>query len=100
MKTVEIDDEYQRNQIIAGSGTTAHAVNLLNSEDNGNRRCIMITNNEVSENETSILSNKGLKPGDIDWENNGVARYITWPRTLCTIKGVNTQNSHLNGTYK
>ena len=77
MKIVEIDDEYQRNQIIAGSGTTAHAVNLLNSEDNGNRRCIMITNNEVSENETSILSNKGLKPGDIDWENNGVARYIT-----------------------
>ena len=29
----------------AGSGTTLHAVNLLNAEDDGNRRCIMVTNN-------------------------------------------------------
>ena len=27
----------------AGSGTTLNAVNLLNSEDNGNRRCILVT---------------------------------------------------------
>ena len=31
----------------AGSGTTLHAVNLLNAEDGGHRRCIMVTNNEV-----------------------------------------------------
>lgn len=30
----------------AGSGTTAHAVNLLNAEDNGNRRFVLCTNNE------------------------------------------------------
>jgi adenine-specific DNA-methyltransferase len=35
----------------AGSGTTLHAVNLLNAEDGGNRRCVMVTNNEVSEEE-------------------------------------------------
>ncbi len=28
----------------AGSGTTLHAVNLLNAEDGGNRKCIMVTN--------------------------------------------------------
>ena len=26
----------------AGSGTTGHAVNLLNAEDGGNRRCILV----------------------------------------------------------
>ena len=31
----------------AGSGTTLHAVNLLNKEDGGHRRCIMVTNNEI-----------------------------------------------------
>ena len=33
----------------AGSGTTLHAVNLLNAEDGGHRRCTMVTNNEVSD---------------------------------------------------
>lgn len=31
----------------AGSGTTMHAVNLLNEEDGGQRRCILVTNNEI-----------------------------------------------------
>lgn len=35
----------------AGSGTTLHAVNLLNAEDGGHRRCVMVTNNEVSSDE-------------------------------------------------
>lgn len=30
----------------AGSGTTAHAVMKLNSEDNGKRQCVLVTNNE------------------------------------------------------
>lgn len=30
----------------AGSGTTGHAVALLNEEDNGSRSCILVTNNE------------------------------------------------------
>ena len=41
----------------AGSGTTLHAVNLLNAEDGGHRRCIMVTNNEVSADEAK--SDKG-----------------------------------------
>lgn len=30
----------------AGSGSTAHAVALLNSKDNGNRQCVLVTENE------------------------------------------------------
>ena len=50
----------------AGSGTTLHAVNLLNAEDGGSRRCIMVTNNEVSESEAKSLTKLGHKPGDED----------------------------------
>jgi len=32
----------------AGSGTTFHATCLLNAEDAGSRRCILVTNNEVA----------------------------------------------------
>jgi len=83
----------------AGSGTTAHAVNLLNEEDGGHRRCILVTNNEVSEEEAKALSRNGINPGDPEWEENGVARHITWPRTVCTIKGTNTNGEPLGGNY-
>ena len=83
----------------AGSGTTLHAVNLLNAEDGGHRRCIMVTNNEVSEAEEKKMAEAGLKPGDKEWEKYGIARYVTWPRTACTITGVNVNNKSLNGYY-
>ncbi len=35
----------------AGSGTTAHAVQKLNAEDGGNRRFILVSNSEVTEDE-------------------------------------------------
>lgn len=71
----------------SGSGTTLHAVNLLNAEDGGHRRCIMVTNNEVSEAEAKTLTRQGIKPGDEEWERLGIARYVTWPRTVCSIEG-------------
>ncbi|WP_243113456.1 MULTISPECIES: site-specific DNA-methyltransferase [Blautia] len=46
----------------AGSGTTMHAVNLLNAEDGGHRRCIMVTNNEVSADEAKMLKTKAISP--------------------------------------
>lgn len=33
----------------AGSGTTLHATAMLNAEDGGKRRCVLITNNDVDE---------------------------------------------------
>lgn len=83
----------------AGSGTTLHAVNLLNAEDGGHRRCIMVTNNEVSAEEAKALSAKGLKPGDEEWDSLGIARYVTWPRTVCSIEGHDVNGAPLKGKY-
>ena len=83
----------------AGSGTTLHAVNLLNTEDGGHRRCIMVTNNEVSADEAKDLSAQGYHPGDVEWEQYGIARYVTWPRTVCSIEGHDVNGQPLKGTY-
>lgn len=83
----------------AGSGTTMHAVNLLNAEDGGHRRCIMVTNNEVSDAEAKEMSKRGLKPGDEKWEKLGIARYVTWPRTVCSIEGHDVNGNPLKGNY-
>lgn len=83
----------------AGSGTTLHAVNLLNAEDGGHRRCILVTNNEVSDEEAQNLKRQGYQPGDEEWEKLGIARYVTWPRTVCSIKGRNINDCPLQGNY-
>ena len=83
----------------AGSGTTLHAVNLLNLKDGGNRRCVLVTNNEVSEEEAKILTKKGFKPGDSEWDCLGIAQYVTWPRTVGCILGKDINNSEVDGTY-
>lgn len=83
----------------AGSGTTLHAVNLLNAEDGGKRRCILVTNNEVSDSEAKALKKQGHQPDDEEWERLGIARYVTWPRTLCSIKGEDVNGEPLKGNY-
>ena len=83
----------------AGSGTTLHAVNLLNAEDGGHRRCILVTNNEVSADETKTLTAQGFQPGDEEWERLGIARYVTWPRTVCSIEGHDINGQPLKGNY-
>lgn len=83
----------------AGSGTTLHAVNLLNAEDGGHRRCILVTNNEVSVDEAKALTKQGFKPGDPEWENLGIARHVTWPRTVCSIEGHDIKGAPLKGDY-
>ena len=83
----------------AGSGTTLHAVNLLNAEDGGHRRCIMVTNNEVSADEAKSLTDQGFQPGDPEWEKLGIARYVTWPRTVCSIEGHDINGVPLKGDY-
>ena len=76
-----------------------HAVNLLNSEDKGHRRCILVTNNEISDSEAKDLITKGMKPGDEEWERLGIARYVTWPRTVCSIEGHDVNGNPLKGNY-
>lgn len=83
----------------AGSGTTLHAINLMNAMDAGKRRCVLVTNNEVSENEAEILREKGFCPGDDEWEKWGIARYVTWPRTVGSIKGHDVNGKVVSGGY-
>lgn len=83
----------------AGSGTTLHAVNLLNAEDGGHRRCICVTNNEVSEAEEKKFVADGLRPSDHDWEKYGIANYVAWPRTVCSIEGHDVNGKPLEGDY-
>ena len=83
----------------AGSGTTLHAVNLMNAEDGGQRRCILVTNNEVSADEEKQLTAAGYSRGDEEWNNLGIARYVTWPRTVCSILGRDIDGNPLEGDY-
>lgn len=83
----------------AGSGTTLNAVNLLNATDGGSRRCILVTNNEVSSEEAAALTARGLQPGDDEWEAQGICRSVTWPRSKYTILGQRDDGSVLTGEY-
>ena len=59
----------------------------------------MVTNNEVSEAEAKTLTSQGYQPGDEEWEKLGIARYVTWPRTICSIEGHNINGEPLKGNY-
>ena len=84
----------------AGSGTTAHAVMRLNSQDSGKRQCISVTNNEVSADEQVVLRKKKLRPGDDDWEKWGVCDYITKPRVEAAITGKTADGKTIEDDYK
>lgn len=83
----------------AGSGTTLNAINLLNYEDGGSRRCILITNNEVSDSDAKELIKYGNVPGTQIWENHGICRSVTWPRTKYSILGVHSNGTPLQKDY-
>lgn len=72
---------------------------MLNAEDNGRRRCVLVTNNEVSVDEAKTLKKHGHNPGDSEWEKMGIAQYITWPRTVSSIKGCDVNENSLDGEY-
>jgi len=83
----------------AGSGTTLHAVNLLNSIDGGSRRCILVANNEVVDKEAKDLQKLGIRAGDDLWEKHGVCRAVTWLRLKYTILGHRDDGTQLEGDY-
>ena len=84
----------------AGSGTTAHAVMRLNNEDGGRRRTILVTNNEVSADRASDLAARGFRPGDQEWDEEGICEYVTKPRVRAAITGRTPANALIAGEYK
>ena len=83
----------------AGSGTTLHATALLNAEDDGQRRCILVTNNEVSDADAKRLLAAGKQPGSDEWEEVGICHSVTWPRVRYSLEGKRVDGSFLRGEY-
>ena len=84
----------------SGSGTTAHAVMRLNKQDDGKRRSISVTNNEVSFEEAKRLTKEGFRPGDPEWERLGICDYVTKPRIEAAITGRTPGGEAIKGNYK
>ena len=79
-------------------GTTGHAVMRLNRQDNGYRRCVLVTNNEVSEEDVKQLKAKGYKHGDPEWDKLGICRYITIPRLIAAVTGFDSTGKRIDSS--
>ena len=85
----------------AGSGTTAHAVALLNKYDNGNRKFILATNNDMGLKKEKEFKKTIGEPVEHltewrQWEDTfGIASSITYPR----VKAINDGFVH-NKNFK
>jgi adenine-specific DNA-methyltransferase len=84
----------------AGSGTTAHAVMRLNRQDEGRRRSIVVTNNEVSPEEAAALRAAGYRPGDAPWEALGICEHITKLRIAAAVTGETPEGEPISGDYR
>ncbi len=84
----------------AGSGTTLHAVMRLNRRDGGHRRCVSVTNNEVSVDEQKELIARGHRPGDREWEERGICNFFTEPRIRAAVTGETPDGRQVVGDYK
>ncbi len=70
-----------------GSGSTVHAVMDMNAEDGGRRQAILVTNNEVGQQQAAALRRRGIHPGDPTWEAQGVFAAVTLPRLTAVATG-------------
>lgn len=84
----------------AGSGTTAHAVALLNRGDGGRRVSISVTNNEVNQDDTHSLSKAGHRPYDAAWEERGIFQNVTQPRITAAFSGVRPDGQPVDLEYE
>jgi len=84
----------------AGSGTTAHAVALINAQLGGERRVILVSNNEPGEKRALQLEREGLFQGDPAFEAEGICESVTWPRCKTAIAGRRDDGTVLYGKYQ
>ena len=83
----------------AGSGTTLQSTCMLNTVYGGQRRCILITNNEVDAKLSARLAKDGLVPGNAKFEKHGICEAVTWPRVEAVLTGRRRDKSKLPGKY-
>jgi adenine-specific DNA-methyltransferase len=82
-----------------GSGTTLHATMMLNAEDGGGRRCVLVTNNEVDDKAAQDLRRRNVFPGDSEWEAKGVFEAVARPRCKAAVTGRRADGSSIDGSY-
>ncbi|MFZ2114889.1 MAG: site-specific DNA-methyltransferase [Solirubrobacteraceae bacterium] len=82
----------------AGSGTTLHATMLLNEADGGNRRCIIVTNNEVAKKQAAKLNEQGHYRTDPEFERHGIFKSATRPRIEAAVTGERPDGSPMPDT--
>ena len=85
--------------LFGGSGTTLNAVCLLNEEDDGRRRCILVTNNEVGEADARALHAEGHYKGDAAYEKFGIFQRVTRPRCEAALTGTRPDGTPVPGAY-
>lgn len=83
----------------AGSGTTLHATALINEADDGRRRCLLVTNNEVDIKTARRLVRDGHLPGDDEFESHGIFWQATRPRIEAALTGVTPAGRPVEGRY-
>jgi adenine-specific DNA-methyltransferase len=83
----------------AGSGTTMHATCLLNADSGRAHRSIIVTNNELSEQDTRRLNDTGLFAGDAESEAYGIFERVTRPRCEAAITGISASGEPITATY-
>jgi adenine-specific DNA-methyltransferase len=83
----------------AGSGTTLQSTAMLNAIDDGKRRCILVTNNQVDEAMAAKLHSQGLYVGDDEYESHGICRAVTAPRIKAAFTGLNAKGESIQGSY-
>lgn len=72
---------------------------LLNAEDGGRRRCILITDNEVEDETGRRLNRSGIYRGDPTFDEHGIFKSVTRPRVTAAITGLRPDGAPIEGSY-
>lgn len=83
----------------AGSGTTLQSTCMLNTIYGGQRRCVLVTNNEVDAKLSARLEKDGIEPGSTEYEKHGICASVAWPRIEAVLTGRRSDKSKLPGKY-
>ena len=100
LSTVVIDNpEAVILDFFAGSGTTLHATAMLNATDGGSRRCILVTNNDLSDDDARAFHRNGVFVGDPAFERRGIFESVTRPRVDAAVTGQRPDGKPVEGEY-
>ncbi|WP_341358478.1 hypothetical protein V5H98_11835 [Georgenia sp. M64] len=54
----------------------------------------------MSADEARELRKQGINPGDVEWEAQGIAESIAWPRVRAAVTGLTPNGDPIEGDYK